>query len=191
MSTTQTRSSPQIRGSSSGAVIELKDVCISIGNNDILTNVNWQILPKERWALVGRNGEGKSTLLKACLLNYMSNEMISLRSGEILMSQQHRLGYLEQKGVSGSTLTVRQEVSSRMERLSAATKKLEYAEKIVSEGDTSEEALKLLEDASIEFETAGGYTVEQKISNVLKGLGFLPEDYDRQVLTHSPTNSLT
>ena len=102
MSTTQTRSSPQIRGSSSGAVIELKDVCISIGNNDILTNVNWQILPKERWALVGRNGEGKSTLLKACLLNYMSNEMISLRSGEILMSQQHRLGYLEQKVLTHS-----------------------------------------------------------------------------------------
>ena len=180
MSTTQiVRSASQTRGSSSGAVIELKDVCISIGNNDILTNVNWQILPKERWALVGRNGEGKSTLLKACLLQYMSNEMISVRSGEILMSQQCRLGYLEQKGVSGSTLTVRQEVSSRMERLSIATKKLEYAEKLVSEGDTSDEALKLLEDASIEFETAGGYTVEQKISNVLKGLGFLPEDYDR------------
>ena len=180
MSTTQiARSASQTRGSSSGAVIELKDVCISIGNNDILTNVNWQILPRERWALVGRNGEGKSTLLKACLLQYMSNEMISVRSGEILMSPQYRLGYLEQKGVSGSTLTVRQEVSSRMERLSIATKKLEHAEKIVSEGDTSEEALKLLEDASIEFETAGGYTVEQKISNVLKGLGFLPEDYDR------------
>ena len=160
----------------SGAAMELKDVCISIGNNDILNNLNWAILPGERWGLVGKNGEGKSTLLKA-LTN--SGENISVRKGDVLLSNKYRLGYLEQKGVSGSTMTVRQEVTSRMERLAAATKALEHAEKLVGDGDTSEEALKLLEDASMEFEEAGGYTVEQKISNVLKGLGFLTDDYDR------------
>lgn len=46
-------------------------------------------------------------------------------------------------------------------------------------GDVSDEALQSLEEASIEFEDAGGYTVEQKISNVLKGLGFLESDYDK------------
>ena len=50
----------------------------------------------------------------------------------------------------------------------------------VSEGDVSDETLQKLEEASVEFEAAGGYTVEQKISNVLRGLGFIEEDYDRR-----------
>lgn len=89
------------------------------------------------------------------------------------------MGYLEQKGVSGSTKTVREEVSSRMDRLRAATVALEAAERAVTEGDTSDAALIALEESQIEFEAAGGYTVDQKIANVLKGLGFLEEDYDR------------
>ena len=106
---------------------------------------------------------------------------MSIREGEVLIAKKARMGYLEQKGVSGSTNTVRLEVSSRMDRLAAAIKGMEHAEKVVSEGVTSEDALKALEEASIEFEAAGGYTSEQKIANVLKGLGFVEEDYDRSV----------
>ena len=66
-----------------------------------------------------------------------------------------------------------------MDRLTAATTALENAETAVSNGDTSDEALQNLSEAAVEFEAAGGYTVEQKIANVLKGLGFIEEDYDR------------
>ena len=38
---------------SSGAALEMTAVCISIGNTDVMSEVNWTILPKERWALVG------------------------------------------------------------------------------------------------------------------------------------------
>lgn len=162
---------------SSGAAIEISDVRLSIGNNDIMTDVNWTILPKERWALVGRNGAGKSTLLRA--ITGTGGELVSISEGGISIAKKARLGYLEQKGVSGSVMTVREEVSSRMDRLTAATAALEAAEKAVSAGDTSDEMLVLLEQASTEFEAAGGYTVEQKIAYVLKGLGFIEEDYDR------------
>jgi len=162
---------------SSGAALEISNVCLSIGNNDVMTNVHWSILPKERWALVGPNGVGKSTLLKA--ITQTGGEMVSIREGEVLIAKKARMGYLEQKGVSGSTRTVRAEVSSRMDRLSAATAALERAEKTVADGDTSDDALSALEAATLEFETAGGLTVEQKISNVLNGLGFIEEDWDR------------
>jgi ATPase subunit of ABC transporter with duplicated ATPase domains len=143
-----------------------------------MSNVNWTILPKERWALVGRNGAGKSTLLRA--ITGTGGEMVAIREGEVCIAKKARMGYLEQKGVSGSTRSVREEVASRMDRLTAATKALEDAEKAVSNGDTSDEALTALSDAAVEFEAAGGYTVEQKIANVLKGLGFVEEDYDRK-----------
>ena len=162
---------------SSGASLEISNVCLSIGNNDVMTNVNWCVLPRERWALVGPNGAGKSTLLKA--ITQTGGEMVSIREGEVLIARKARMGYLEQKGVSGSTRTVRREVSSRMDRLSAATASLERAERAVADGDTSDAALTALEAATLEFEAAGGLTVEQKIANVLNGLGFVEEDWDR------------
>jgi ATP-binding cassette, subfamily F, member 3 len=162
---------------SSGAAVEISSVRLSIGNNDIMEDVNWTILPKERWALVGRNGAGKSTLLRA--ITGTGGELVSISEGGISIAKKARMGYLEQKGVSGSIMTVRREVSSRMDRLTAATVALEAAEKAVGTGDTSDQMLMELEQASVEFEAAGGYTVEQKIANVLKGLGFIEEDYDR------------
>jgi ATPase subunit of ABC transporter with duplicated ATPase domains len=81
--------------------------------------------------------------------------------------------------VSGSQLTVREEVSSRMDRLRLATTALELAEGAVAAGETTDYWLGRLEEASVEFEAAGGFTVDQKISNVLRGLGFLEEDYLR------------
>lgn len=162
---------------SSGAAMEFQNVYISIGNNDIINDISWNIMPNERWGLVGRNGAGKSTLLKS--VTGTGGEMVSVREGDIIIAKKARMGYLEQKGVSGSEKTVREEVSSRMDRLTAATEALEAAEHAVGEGDTTDEALKALEDAAVEFEAAGGYTVEQKISAVLKGLGFLEDDYER------------
>jgi ATP-binding cassette, subfamily F, member 3 len=163
---------------SSGAAIQISNVDISIGNNDILKGINWTILPNERWAIVGRNGEGKSTLLKA--ITCTGGETLSISNGEICIAKKYRIGFLEQKGVSGSTLSVREEVTSRMDRLVAATAALEEAETLVSNGDTSDETLTMLSDATVEFEAAGGYDIEKKIANVLNGLGFLQEDWDRK-----------
>lgn len=162
---------------SSGAALELKGVSVSVGNNDLIKDIEWTIMPFERWAIVGQNGVGKSTLLKA--ITNTGGELVNIREGNVIIAKKARIGYLEQKGVSGSVLSVRREVSSRMDRLTAATRALEEAEKRVSEGDASEEALTALDSAAIEFEAAGGYTVEQKIGNVLKGLGFVESDYDK------------
>jgi len=61
-------------------------------------------------------------------------ENINIREGSIAVAKRARIGYLEQKGVSGSTMTVRQEVSSRMDRLRLATLALESAEMAVTNG---------------------------------------------------------
>ena len=47
-----------VKFSESGAAMEIENVFLSIGNNDIISDINWSIMPKERWALVGRNGAG-------------------------------------------------------------------------------------------------------------------------------------
>lgn len=162
---------------SSGAALCLNAVSVSVGNYDILNELNWEIMPKERWGIVGKNGAGKSTLLRTIISGSIGN--INIQSGSINIAKKSRIGYLEQKGVSGSTLTLREEVITRMDRLTAATKAYEAAEKALSEGNSSEDALIEFERASEEFEASGGYTVEQKIAGVLKGLGFVEEDYNK------------
>jgi ATPase subunit of ABC transporter with duplicated ATPase domains len=91
-----------------------------------------------------------------------------------------RLGYLEQKGVSGSTKTVWDEVSAGMDRLQLATQTLEEAEKRVENGDCSEEALLALDEANAEFDRAGGFVADQRVTTILQGLGFAPTDHDRR-----------
>ena len=71
-------------------------------------------------------------MLKALTGN--GGENVNIREGSIALAKKARMGYLEQKGVSGSTKTVREEVSSRMDRLRAATAALEAAEKAVTDG---------------------------------------------------------
>jgi len=111
---------------SNGAALELDKVCLSVGNNDIMNDVNWTMMPNERWGLVGRNGAGKSTLLRA--LTNTGGDTVAIRTGSVSIAKKARMGYLEQKGVSGSTLSVREEVTSRMDRLRLATKNLESIE---------------------------------------------------------------
>ena len=163
-------------GAGSGASISISDVSLSIGNNDIISDLNWHIMPNERWGLVGKNGAGKSTLFRAIT---GQSDIVDVRLGEISKSKKVRMGYLEQKGVSGSTLTVKEEVSSQMMGLVNARNRLEEIEKLVEGGDYSEETLQALSDATVEFEMQGGYTADQKIDNVLKGLGFTEEDYSK------------
>lgn len=57
-STTSTVRRPEIKVAESGAILQLEDVSLSIWNNDIVNDITWSIMPKERWALVGRNGAG-------------------------------------------------------------------------------------------------------------------------------------
>ena len=93
---------------SSGSALSLQSVSVSVGNYDILNQLNWEIMPKERWGIVGRNGAGKSTLLRTIISGSSGN--IAIQSGSINVAKKSRIGYLEQKGVSGSTLTLREEV---------------------------------------------------------------------------------
>ena len=61
--------------SSSGAAMEINNVCLSIGNNDIISRINWQMMPRERWGLVGPNGAGMNsccaTIADACQFTFL------------------------------------------------------------------------------------------------------------------------
>ena len=153
----------------------LKDVDVGVGDNTLISGLDWSILPNERWAIVGSNGCGKSTLLKA--ITGTGGELGVMQKGTVSIKSGTRLGFLEQTAVSGATSTVKDEVMSRMVEYQTALAEVEAAEAGCTEGSECE--LERLDAAYAAFESAGGYTVEVRVANVLRGLGFTEEDYDQ------------
>lgn len=164
-------------GHTSGASIKISDAMLSVGDVDLLSNASVLVMPGQKVALVGGNGCGKSTLLK-CIAGKRS-----LQDGTLAISRELAVGYFEQTAVSGSQLTVYQEARSRMDRVNAAEKALREAEARCGAAASADEEdacrnADALMDALAEFDMAGGYEAEKRISNVLDGLGFARTQWD-------------
>ena len=107
-----------------------------MGDNTLISGLDWSILPNERWAIVGTNGCGKSTLLKA--ITGTGGELGVMQKGTVSVMPGTRLGFLEQTAVSGATSTVKDEVMSRMVEYQTALAEVEAAEAGCTEGSESE-----------------------------------------------------
>ncbi|CAM9838995.1 unnamed protein product, partial [Chrysoparadoxa australica] len=164
-------------GDTGGAVIKVEDAIISVGDTELIRDMELAFYPQDRVALWGHNGCGKSSLLSV-----LSNTgSAKLDEGSVTIKAGTSLGYLVQKGVSGSTRTVYEEACSEMTEIQEAGERLAAAEaQLEKEGaEYSESALNELMDAQEHFDTVGGHEQERTVSAVLKGLGFSPADQQR------------
>lgn len=127
--------------------------------------------PGETVGLVGANGCGKSTLLRAI------SGARGVDAGDLRVAHRAAVGYLEQTAVSGSDLTVAQEARSRMTHVREAEHALADAERALEAGEPN--AAEMLVSAQDRFEALGGNTVERRVADVLSGLGFAREAWDR------------
>jgi energy-coupling factor transporter ATP-binding protein EcfA2 len=82
------------------ALVSLRDVGLAFGGPRLLDRVNWQIERGERVCLLGRNGEGKSTLLRLLQGEIPPDE------GEVLRQQGLRIARLPQEVSKGHGQTV-------------------------------------------------------------------------------------
>ncbi len=158
-------------------MIRLEEVSLAPGGDLLLWDANWHVRPGARAALVGRNGTGKTTLLRAIVGDEHPWE------GRIVVRPGARVGYLPQQAVSGSTKTVWEEVRSAMSGLNALKAALASAEADVTAGDP--DAIERHARALDRFRLAGGFAEDQKIGEVLHGLGFGPSTWDQPCDTFS------
>ncbi len=162
-------------------MIRLEAVTLAPGGDPLLLDADWHVRSKEHVGLVGRNGTGKTTLLRSIV-----GEM-GVDTGKITVRPGIRLGWLPQQAVSGSTLPVWDEAASRMEwfhQLKGTVDRAEAALEGATDGD-HDQLVQRLADATETFRAAGGYAIDEKIGEVLHGLGFGPETWKRTCDTFS------
>ncbi|KAA8494931.1 putative ABC transporter ATP-binding protein YdiF [Porphyridium purpureum] len=162
----------------SGAVLEIEELTVQAGARDLLFVDDLKVFPKEFVGIVGANGAGKTTFLRSVTGEH------ELKLGQIRLARNAFLGYLPQQAVSGSSRSVWEEASSQMERLLRLERRMEELERAMmqQEGRNNNEAMRMaqeLAEVMDEYSSAGGYDKDKIIADMLSGLGFAPEDWDR------------
>ena len=159
-------------------LIQISNGTVYFGANDVFENIDLTINENEKIALVGRNGCGKTTLLKV-----LTGEQ-DLSNGQVFKSGKITISYLQQNALINSNKTIREEFEEVFFDLLEKEKKLdEISETLKNNSDA-----KLIEQYSRlqeEFKLEGGYTYESEMYTVLAGFGFKKEEIDRSVSSFS------
>ncbi|MDH5525678.1 MAG: ATP-binding cassette domain-containing protein [Nitrospirota bacterium] len=152
------------------AIVQLIDVSVGYGTLPVLNGIGLTIEPGERVALVGRNGEGKSTLMKL-----IAGELIP-DDGALKLDKGATVARLAQEvpdGVSGTVFDVVAEGLGKAGRLIA-----EYHHLTVGmstpEGCT-DKALARLDTLGSELETVDGWNAHKRVEGVLTRMELDPE----------------
>ena len=160
-------------------MISVNGATVAFGGFTLFDNISFLINPKDRIGLAGRNGAGKSTMLK--LLAGEQNPT----KGEIAIPRECKIGYLPQDMTHQHGRTVFAETESAFQEVQQMQKRLEdINHQLETRTDYESDAyMKLIEDLTDinhRLDIVGAGNVEEEIEKILKGLGFDRKDMHRQ-----------
>ncbi len=159
-------------------MISIEGLTVEFGGNPLFDNITYVINKRDRIALVGKNGAGKTTMLKIIA------GLQAPTSGRVNYPRELSIGYLPQQMQLSDTRTVMQEteqafahifeMQSRVERMNE-----ELATRTDYDSDEYRELIERVTTASEQLVMMGSGNYQAELERTLIGLGFERSDFDR------------
>ena len=159
-------------------MISVEGLTVEFGGFTLFDDVSFVVNKKDRIALVGKNGAGKSTMLK------IFSGLQSPTSGSISVPKETTIGYLPQQMKLADTQTVREEAEHAFEHIHEMEKEIErlnqqLAERTDYETESYQNLIDRVTHLTEHFQMMGGNNYHAELERTLIGLGFSREDFDR------------
>ena len=158
-------------------ILSCSNISKAFGTEEILKHVSFHVEDHEKAAIVGINGAGKSTLLKIIVGELAADE------GSVTIAKGKTLGYLaqhqdlhSQTTIYDSLLEVKRPILEMEQQIRTLELQMKHAE-----GEKLETMLNTYSRLNHEFELLNGYAWQSEITGVLKGLGFVEEEFSKPV----------
>jgi len=165
-------------------MLNIHNLSVSFQGEYLFKEVSFRLGAGDRVGLIGKNGAGKSTMLKI-----ISGEQ-EYDTGQIAKDKELRIGFLKQDLDFEQGRTVIDEAHQAFEEIKQLEGKMEHInEQLATRTDYESDAYsQLIEDLSEithQYEIIGGYNYEGETEKVLQGLGFQRTDFDKLTQTFS------
>ena len=159
-------------------MISVENLKVEFGVTPLFDGVSYVINKKDRIALVGKNGAGKSTMLK--ILAGLQHPT----SGVVAMPKDITVGYLPQVMILSDQCTVMEETEKAFEHIAEMQARLErmnqeLADRTDYDSDDYQQLIEKFTHENERFLMMGGTNYHAEIERTLQGLGFNRSDFDR------------
>ncbi len=165
-------------------MLNIHDLSVSFSGDYLFENVTFRLGSGDRVGLVGKNGAGKSTMLKI-----LSGE-VEPDSGTIAFDKEIKIGFLKQDIDFVKGRTILEEAYQAFYEIQQVENQLQkFNDALVSRTDYESEAyheiIEKVSDLTHRFDILGGYQYQGNTEKVLLGLGFKRDDFDKLTDTFS------
>ena len=163
---------------------QIANGCVRFGADTILEHINFEIRNTEKIAVVGRNGCGKTTLLRLIAGEVELSKRDSDEDIFIAKAGKPTIGYLKQVAFEDENITVEEEIRKVFAPVLSLQEKMEQA-LLEVEREASEENVKRYSALQERFEAMGGYHYDREFDGLFYSFGFRDEDRSRRMAEFS------
>ena len=153
---------------------------ISYGAETILEEIDFEIKDKDKIAIVGRNGCGKTSFLNSIVDNSMLEEGIGENKFNIYKQGNPSIGYLKQINFEDSSKTMLEEILKVYKPIIDLEEKISKITEMLQNNNDGK-LIKDYSNALERYEIQGGYTYKKEYETAIKKFGFTDEDKSKKM----------